>query len=255
MREGRGVRLAVDLCNEPGGLAIAAPGSPADTAGSHCNVWSVCLRPGRGSAERALTLIADALAGIGHAAADIADIVVTVGPGSFTGQRVSIAMVQGLALASGATVHATTALGALALAVSDQAAQQGAAEREIAIASDARRGDVYLQTFDPAARPTGDAMCVSEDAAVDALAGFRGIVSGPAAERVIQAGGGRPMAFAVVDPPPCDPRALLHAPDIGASRPVSRARALYLKPPDAKPAPPPLARVSSHVAARDASHG
>jgi len=249
------VRLAVDLCNDPGGLAIAVSAEVADTPNEHSDGWSVSLRPARGSAERALTLVADALASAGQSPADITDIVVTVGPGSFTGQRVSIAMVQGLALASGANVHTMTALGVLALTVSDQATKPCVAERPIVIASDARRGDVYLQTFDAMGRPTGDAICVAADAVSQALAGVQGFISGPAAELVTQAADARLADLAVVAPPPTDARVMLRAPEIGASRLVSRARALYLKPPDAKPAPPPLAHGASNVAVTDPLHG
>jgi tRNA threonylcarbamoyladenosine biosynthesis protein TsaB len=72
---------------------------------------------------------------------------VTRGPGSFTGLRVGLATVQGLALATGVPVVAVSTLEALAL--------QAAADAVVAPMIDARRGEVYCAVYRVAdGRPT-----------------------------------------------------------------------------------------------------
>jgi tRNA threonylcarbamoyladenosine biosynthesis protein TsaB len=73
---------------------------------------------------------------------------VTVGPGSFTGLRVGISTVQGLALAAGRLCAGISALDALAAA----AAAAGAADRIVAVV-DAYRGEVYAGEYDGHGRP------------------------------------------------------------------------------------------------------
>jgi len=71
---------------------------------------------------------------------------VTTGPGSFTGLRVGLSSVQGLALASGRPCVGLSALDVLALAAA------GCAETVVAV-MDAFRGEVYLGVYDGAGRP------------------------------------------------------------------------------------------------------
>jgi len=71
---------------------------------------------------------------------------VTTGPGSFTGLRVGLSSVQGLALASGRGCVGRSALDVLALAAA------GCAETVVAV-MDAFRREVYLGVYDEAGRP------------------------------------------------------------------------------------------------------
>jgi tRNA threonylcarbamoyladenosine biosynthesis protein TsaB len=73
---------------------------------------------------------------------------VTTGPGSFTGLRVGISTVQGLALASGRRCIGMAALDVLATRA------RGAAATIVAMI-DAYRGEVYVGVYDGQARPTG----------------------------------------------------------------------------------------------------
>src|SRR5439155_20558387 len=70
-------------------------------------------------------------------------IAVTVGPGSFTGVRVGIAAVRGLALVTGCP-----AVGISTLAVIAERARALAGARPVLAVLDARRGEVYAQSFD-----------------------------------------------------------------------------------------------------------
>ena len=112
-------------------------------------------RPGRPGSEMLLPAV-DALlrrAGVGASALDA--FAVGVGPGSFTGLRVGIATLKGLAFGSRAPVAAVGTLAALALRA------PRSADLLVAVL-DARRGEVYAASFlrdghalEPAGLPEG----------------------------------------------------------------------------------------------------
>jgi len=68
----------------------------------------------RGHAERLAPLVDELMRGAGVAFADVDRIVVTVGPGSFTGVRVGLSFARGLALALGKPCVGVSTLEALA---------------------------------------------------------------------------------------------------------------------------------------------
>ena len=90
--------------------------------------------------------IVQLLARCGLAIGDIGAYAVTVGPGSFTGLRVGISTVQGLALAAGRPCLGLNALDVLASRI------VGEAERLVAV-MDAYRDEVYSATYDAAGQP------------------------------------------------------------------------------------------------------
>jgi tRNA threonylcarbamoyladenosine biosynthesis protein TsaB len=95
----------------------------------------------RGQAEQILALI-DAVLGEAEVLLPQLDgIAAGVGPGSFTGVRMSVAVAQGLAFGAGLPVVGITSLEALAFAAID-----GGAERVVACL-DARMGEVYWGCF------------------------------------------------------------------------------------------------------------
>jgi tRNA threonylcarbamoyladenosine biosynthesis protein TsaB len=78
---------------------------------------------------------------------DVQLLAVMAGPGSFTGLRIGIAAMQGLATAMGLRIVAASALDALALA--------GANRRDpVAAWVDAQRGEVFGALYDPAGQDT-----------------------------------------------------------------------------------------------------
>jgi tRNA threonylcarbamoyladenosine biosynthesis protein TsaB len=99
----------------------------------------------RPPSERLLPLIDALLARAGAGLAEVGAFAVSVGPGSFTGLRVGIATVKGLAFESGRPVAAVPTLAALALS-----AQGGRAP--VAVLLDARRGEVYAAAWDAGGR-------------------------------------------------------------------------------------------------------
>lgn len=91
------------------------------------------------------------LAGLGLAPGNLEGYAVAVGPGSFTGLRVGLSTVQGLALSSGRPCLGVSALDLWAERM------RGAAPR-LAAMMDAFRGDVFAALYDAEARPLGEAL-------------------------------------------------------------------------------------------------
>jgi tRNA threonylcarbamoyladenosine biosynthesis protein TsaB len=95
---------------------------------------------GRMHAERLLPGVDAALRLAGVSLDDVAAYAVSIGPGSFTGLRIGLATVKGLALADGRPVVPVSTLAALA------SAAPGAAG-PVAALLDARRGEVYAAAW------------------------------------------------------------------------------------------------------------
>jgi tRNA threonylcarbamoyladenosine biosynthesis protein TsaB len=101
----------------------------------------------RGHAEALIPLLGRVMQQSGLAFADLDRIVVTTGPGSFTGLRVGIAAARGLGVATGVPVAGVSTLSAYA------APYLGADDRSPVIAAiDARHSNIYLQVFAPGGR-------------------------------------------------------------------------------------------------------
>jgi len=99
--------------------------------------------PGRSHAERLPLDLMTALERSGVALADVDVFAVAVGPGSFTGLRVGIATMQGLALAAARPLVGVSVLDALARASAGAADAPG----RVAAWVDAWRGEVYAALF------------------------------------------------------------------------------------------------------------
>jgi tRNA threonylcarbamoyl adenosine modification protein YeaZ len=92
----------------------------------------------KGQAERLMPLIEDMLLSAGYNWQSLGAIAVGVGPGNFTGIRISVAAARGLALGLGVPAVGVTGLEALA--------HYG--EGAISVATPSSRGALYLQEFD-----------------------------------------------------------------------------------------------------------
>ena len=104
-----------------------------------------------GPAEHTVGMVDGVLIEAGISFADLDALVVTVGPGSFTGTRVGIAAIRGLALATGLPVYTASSLAVIARSTLSQW-QSGAAcntSAPIAVCVDARRGQIYYQLVSP----------------------------------------------------------------------------------------------------------
>jgi tRNA threonylcarbamoyladenosine biosynthesis protein TsaB len=176
----------------------------------------------RGHQERLAPMAAEVMAGARFA--DLDRIVVTIGPGSFTGLRVGLAFARGLQMATGAPLAGVGTLAALAASADGDGPAAGVI--------DARRGLVYVQAFDEG-RPLGAPDILPIDEAERQLSALSDLtLVGP---------GARLLAAEL-------PRAgldLRPAPDLAAlGRLAAAAQAaadlkpLYLRAPDARPMHP-----------------
>jgi tRNA threonylcarbamoyladenosine biosynthesis protein TsaB len=159
-----------------------------DTATEACSValltehglMSESVEIGRGHAQEILGMVDRILAAGGTTLGSLSGIVAGIGPGSFTGVRVSVAVAQGLAFGAGLPVIPVSSLEALAV----EAIGRGA-ERVLACL-DARMGEVYWGCF--AARTTGlpsalGSPAVSPPAAVHLPE--EGVLAAPAPSRTV----------------------------------------------------------------------
>ena len=212
-----------------------------DTSGDHCTIglWQdgvVVQAESRtmrhGHAEALVPMI---LAGLDRAElgpADLDLLAVISGPGAFTGLRIGLATIGGLALAIARPIVGVSAFEALARAVP----ADRRAGRPLLVAVDSRRADPYVQAFDDDARPIGGGFCAT-------AASLLPLVTG---DRWALAGSGARGAAALV--PEADIEIVSEAPiDLTVLAGLAAARAdqatpdppipLYLRPPDAMPAP------------------
>ena len=131
--------LAVDTTTARESVALAEDGAVRG---------EVRLSPVDGHSVRLMGSIAFLLDGLGLAPRDVDGYAVAAGPGSFTGLRVGISTVQGLALAADRPCAGISALDALA-------ARAAPAEGGIVAVMEAHRGEVFGAIYDGAGRPVG----------------------------------------------------------------------------------------------------
>lgn len=183
---------------------------------------------GRGHAERLFGMIETAMDSAGLAFGDLDRVVVTVGPGSFTGLRVGIAAARGIAL-----VIEKPVIGIGTLDCHAETARSMAGPRPVLAVLDAGRGELYGALFEADGLPATSPMAAPAGAFA-ALARADALIAGSGADAVAREIGGLAEARIVHR---------LSAPDVGAlcrlgaSAPATgdRPSPLYLRPPDAKP--------------------
>jgi tRNA threonylcarbamoyladenosine biosynthesis protein TsaB len=173
----------------------------------------------KGQAEALVPLLEQVLADAGKAWGDLAALAVGTGPGNFTGIRLAVAAARGLALG----------LNIPAIGVTIFDARAHGMPRPLIVAEDARRGEVYVQTFDPEA---GEALLLdpSDGVAFDATpvtgtgaALWAAVTASPIVAQTT------PLAVAIAQ--------------VAATRlhhPQPRPAPFYLRPADAAPPSDPL---------------
>jgi len=127
--------LAVDAATEASSVALLSNGE------SMVRI----VDSGKSSAQQILRLVEEVLAEGQVSLAMLDGIAASIGPGAFTGVRISVAVAQGLAFGAGLQVAPVTTLEALAL---QALALQDLREPAAALAClDARMGEVYWGCF------------------------------------------------------------------------------------------------------------
>jgi tRNA threonylcarbamoyl adenosine modification protein YeaZ len=184
----------------------------------------------RGHAEALMPLLDRVMKWSGIAFHDLDRVVVTTGPGSFTGLRVGISAARGIGLAMNIPVVGVSTLSAFAspyLAADDRI--------PVVAAIDARHEHVYLQVFGAGGRtliaPRLAALSEAIEAASDASARIVGSAAQAIADR---------LSKTAASPATVDPRG---APDIGWIAQIgaivpeasSPPKPQYLRAPDAQP--------------------
>ncbi|MCG8491164.1 MAG: tRNA (adenosine(37)-N6)-threonylcarbamoyltransferase complex dimerization subunit type 1 TsaB [Sneathiellales bacterium] len=190
----------------------------------------------RGHAETLLPIIKDLMLVSGLAFKDLDALAVSVGPGTFTGLRIGLAAARGIALAAQLPCFGITTLEALAAAVPEENTQ-----KIITVAIDARRKEVYLQSFRRSASeavpvPLSEAKAVPVEQAASALPETPFALMGSGAPLLEKAGLLQNLSCQILDLEP-DPDAKVIArlafekpiPEVGHS-----PAPLYLRAPDVK---------------------
>ena len=130
---------------------------------------------GRGHAERLVPMIAELLED-----RSVQEILVGVGPGSFTGIRVAIAAAHGMAIGWNAQIAGMSSLGLLAASAKSEA--------KVAAAMQGGHGELFVQQFDGlACEPAGALLNLSPAAAAKAVDAE--LIVGSGADQLVKARG------------------------------------------------------------------
>lgn len=220
--------LAFDTCFGAVSVAVGR-----ETAGGEWVTHEAYEEMAIGQAERLMPMIGEAMRAAGVDFAQVSRIAVTRGPGSFTGVRVGVAAARALALATGASLAATTSLAVIAAGADAQL--KGRGDRALAVAMDARRGGLYMQIFGAHARDElTPAELATPETGAARLAGRRVIAVGSGAETLARAAAlaGNEIEVQLAGLQPRAASLLALAAELS---PVEIVAPLYLRPPDAKP--------------------
>jgi tRNA threonylcarbamoyl adenosine modification protein YeaZ/ribosomal-protein-alanine acetyltransferase len=180
----------------------------------------------RGHAEAVAPMVRDVMAeaGLGFTALD--RIMVTVGPGTFTGVRVGLAMARGLGLALDIPVAGIDTLSAIA-------ANETREDLPLLVAADARKDEVYTVLFDVTAKHPRAPAVTSIGACLRMLPQGPVVVLGSGADAVIAASGRSDLRRSRAGDLPIAANFVRLG--IGAPTPEAMPVPLYLRSPDAMP--------------------
>lgn len=191
----------------------------------------------RGHAETLMPMVREVMAEAACAFSDLDAIAVTTGPGAFTGIRIGLAAARGIALAANLPLIGITTLEAVA-AANDHG------DSYLLVALESKRDDIYIQPFSPGRVPlSAPASVIPGYAAGPIPEGADLALAGDAADRVAAALKGRePPALRLTGPdlPDAAVVARLAAHRLATAPPKPGdplPSAVYLRPPDATPAP------------------
>lgn len=225
--------LAFDTCFNACSVAIGA------RTGGEVQLIAACFEPmSTGQAERLLPMVSQCLTKAKLSMADIGKVVVTTGPGTFTGTRIGISAAKGLAL-----VHATPVAGLSSLHLMARQIAKSSPDKsfpqpcDIGIVVDVRRDEVYMQVFDRAGlNPASDPELLTV-AQARALALSKNLVLAGSGASLVAQDRSRILGGEAADDLLPDAQ---YAIDVLLGHLSDRAASpLYLRAPDAKPSSAP----------------
>jgi tRNA threonylcarbamoyladenosine biosynthesis protein TsaB len=158
----RPVTLAIETSSRIGSVALAI--------GDRLIEESAFSTPMQHSAEICPTL-EGLLARHGHTTENIGQVHIAVGPGSFTGLRIAVAMAKAMHLAQGVRIVTVDSLDVVAASLSDASEETPARTRpdpfpdRIAALYDAKRGQFYASIYDRVPAGANTPRCVEQEAA------------------------------------------------------------------------------------------
>ncbi|MBX4909167.1 MULTISPECIES: tRNA (adenosine(37)-N6)-threonylcarbamoyltransferase complex dimerization subunit type 1 TsaB [Rhizobium] len=177
---------------------------------------------GKGHAEHLIGIVDRVLDQAGVTLSQINRVAVTIGPGSFTGIRVGVAAARGFALSLNVPVVGVTTLEVMAAAQREKTPG-----RAVLAAMDAKRDEIYLQSFAADGSPLDQPRAASVAEAQALAAGFDGEITGSATPLLkASAGGDHPNVF---------PISIVARLGAAAPADAGKPKPLYLRGPDAKP--------------------
>lgn len=196
-------------------------------AGSETELGREVLDLGKGHAEHLMGVIEASMKAGGVAFADLDAVAVSVGPGSFTGLRVGVSAVRGLALALGIPAIGVTKLEALA---AEARALNG--PRTVLAALDGGRGELQAAVYDNVGATLFVPAVVTLDRATLLATEYAAALAGTAAEMIAAA---LPGQDTIVGPIGATADIGVYARLAAGKEPGERPKPLYLREPDAKP--------------------
>ncbi|MDX1717140.1 MAG: tRNA (adenosine(37)-N6)-threonylcarbamoyltransferase complex dimerization subunit type 1 TsaB [Anderseniella sp.] len=191
----------------------------------------------QGHAERLPGLVEEVLQSANKTFRDIDRLAACSGPGTFTGVRIGLAFVRGLALVLNVPVIGITTFEALA--ASAQSTMPGS---DCWVIQDARRGEVYVQGFGPDGKPLGEAQVLDRDTASTNLSSASGLAIGSGIELVSLSDAMAATALPAI--PDIEQIARLAADAEPGDGPPS---AFYLRAPDAKAQAPLVKHAAADI--------
>jgi tRNA threonylcarbamoyl adenosine modification protein YeaZ len=184
----------------------------------------------QGHAEVLAPMVERVMSGIDGGMGSIGRVAVGVGPGSFTGIRIGLAMARAMALTLEIPIVGISTLVAFVGPLLEQP-QPGV----IASVIDARHGHVYFQLFEAKGRPILTARALSVRDAVRAIGGGPARIVGDAATLVVEEGQRAGVEFDASEAAPFPDIVALARIGLAADPETWPARPLYVKAPDAHP--------------------
>ncbi|MEQ8709518.1 MAG: tRNA (adenosine(37)-N6)-threonylcarbamoyltransferase complex dimerization subunit type 1 TsaB [Rhodospirillales bacterium] len=182
----------------------------------------------RGQSEHLIGMIEAVMAESGHGFPDLDGIIVTRGPGAFTGLRIGIATARAVGLACGTPVFGMTTTEVIAAGVrrlSDSPVR-------VLAAVDGRRAEPYVQMFDADGMPCSEIIAATADNIAEVITEAPFILAGDGCDRAVPLLPRAPLRRIDVMPDAAE-MALLADRRRASGAGLSPADPLYIRPPDA----------------------